>query len=163
MKKVFNLAYRLSGDFHAANDITQETFMRAYRGFEKFEGRSRVFTYLYTITCNVWKNSLRKKGFQTFTSYSLQPGAPEIDPPAKELSPCEELGREERQRIVRECIDSLPPGEKAIIILRDMEGRKYEEIASILGCRPGTVKSRLARARKKLSEKLLPLMEVMDK
>ena len=159
--KVFNLAYRLCGDFHQAHDITQETFMRAYGSFERFEGRSQLFTYLYRIACNVWKNSLRKKSFSSFTSYRLDDR--EIDPPAREPSPYESMRSEDRCRMVQKCLDSLPAKERAIIVLRDIEGRTYEEIASILGCRLGTVKSRLARARKSLSEKVLPFMEVAGK
>ncbi|HNS33171.1 MAG TPA: RNA polymerase sigma factor [bacterium] len=163
MPKVYNLAYRLCGDFHQAKDITQETFLKAYQSFEKFEGRSQMFTYLYRITCNVWKNTLRKKRFKTFTSYSPENSSGEFDPPARDPSPYDEMQRSDRCRIVQKCLDSLPPAEKAIIILRDMEDRSYEEISSILNCRLGTVKSRLARARKSLADRVLPFMEVMEK
>lgn len=163
MKKVFNLAYKLCGDFHQASDITQETFLRAYQNFEKFEGRSQMFTYLYRIACNVWKNSLRKKRVMSWTSYVSGKDAVKIDPPAKDICPCEEIRREDKSKIIQKCLDSLPPKDKAIIVLRDMEDRSYEEIASMLNCRLGTVKSRLARARKSLSEKIMPFMEVMEK
>ena len=162
MKKVFNLSYKLCGDLHQANDITQETFLRAYQSFEKFQGRSQMFTYLYRITCNVWKNSLRKRKFQALTSY-LPDGAKQVDPPSKDISPYEEMKRKDKAMLVRRCLDTLHPKEKAIIVLRDMEDRPYEEIAAILNCRLGTVKSRLARARRKLSLEMMPYMEVLDK
>ncbi|MBN1445352.1 MAG: sigma-70 family RNA polymerase sigma factor [Candidatus Omnitrophica bacterium] len=162
---VFNLAYRLCGNYHQAKDITQETFLRAYQAFDRFEGRSKIFTYLYRITCNVWKNSLRRGKIQNFTSYSAGLNVMQIEdvPEAENVSPEESLRKDAKSRIVNECLSSLAPGDRAIIILRDMEGRPYEEIAGILNCRTGTVKSRLARARQKLSEKILPFREELNK
>lgn len=163
--RVFNVAYRLCGNFHQANDITQETFFRAYRSFNKFEGRSQISTYFYRIACNVWKNTLRKKRIQNFTSYSSGLNVKQIEDVAVMENPshAEEIKRLDRSRIVQECLNSLAPGERAIIVLRDMEGRSYEEIAGILNCRTGTVKSRIARARRKLAEKILPFREELNK
>ncbi len=164
MKRVFNVAYRLCGNFHQAGDITQETFLRAYRSFHRFEGRSKISTYLYRIACNVWKNTLRKKRIQNFTSYSLGLNTEETDIPDPENSSMEEeIRRTEKNRIIQGCINSLSPSDRSIIILRDMEGYSYEEIAGILKCRTGTVKSRLARARQRLSEKLLPFREELNR
>jgi RNA polymerase sigma-70 factor, ECF subfamily len=164
MNRVFNVAYRLCGNFHQAGDITQETFLRAYQSFHSFEGLSKISTYLYRIACNVWKNTLRKKRIQSFTSYFFEKNTERIDVPDSENSSMEEdIRRDEKNRIVQECINTLPPGDKAIIVLRDMEGYSYEEIAVILKCRIGTVKSRLARARNKLSEKILPLREKLER
>jgi RNA polymerase sigma-70 factor (ECF subfamily) len=164
MPRVFNAAYGLCGNFHQACDITQETFLRAYRSFDRFEGRSKISTYLYRIACNVWKNSLRKRKIQNFTSYSFGLNTKEIDVPAPENgSPEEDIRKSNNRKIIMECINSLTPAEKAIIILRDMEGHSYEEISEILRCRAGTVKSRLARARQKLSEKILPFREELTK
>lgn len=162
---VFNVAYRLCGNFHQANDITQETFFRAYRSFHKFEGRSRISTYLYRIACNVWKNSLRRNRIQNFTSYSSGTALKQMEDIAVADNPSrdEEPARVERNRIIRKCLDSLAPADRAIIVLRDMEERSYEEIAAILNCRTGTVKSRLARARQKLSERILPFREELNK
>jgi len=163
--RVFNVAYRLCGNFHQAKDITQETFFRAYRSFHRFEGRSKISTYLYRIACNVWKNSLRRNKIQNFTSYSTGIDAKQIEDIAvtENLSHDEETGKDCRSRIIRECLDSLAPADRAIIVLRDMEERSYEEIAGILNCRTGTVKSRLARARQKLSERILPFREELNR
>lgn len=163
--RVFNVAYRLCGNFHQANDITQETFLRAYQSFHRFEGRSKMSTYLYRIACNVWKNTLRKKKIQNFTSYSSGLNVKQIEDVAvaENVSPYEDIRKDDKSRIIQECMDSLSPGDKAIIVLRDMEERSYEEIAGILRCRTGTVKSRLARARQKLSEKILPFREELNK
>jgi len=163
--RVFNVAYRLCGNYHQASDITQETFFRAYRSFHRFEGRSRISTYLYRIACNVWKNSLRRNRIQNFTSYSSGMDVKQIEDIAVAENPShgEEATRDDRNRIIHECLDSLSPADRAIIILRDMQERSYEEIADILKCRTGTVKSRLARARQKLSGKILPFREVLNK
>ncbi|HOL22252.1 MAG TPA: sigma-70 family RNA polymerase sigma factor [bacterium] len=162
MRRVFNLAYRLCGNHADAGDITQETFLRAYQSFDRFEGRSKVSTYLYRITCNVWKNKTRKRRIQNFTSYTFKLNKYEMEIPVFDDCNVEDnIKREERNKIVQDCINALAPADRVIIILRDMEGRSYEEIASILKCRTGTVKSRLARARQKLSEKILPLQEVL--
>jgi len=164
MDRVFNMAYRLCGNFHQAKDITQETFFRAYQNFHRFEGRSKISTYLYRITCNVWKNTLRKKRIQNFTSYTSGLNDKEIDVPAPEnSSPEENMRRNDRSRIVQKCLNSLSPKDREIIVLRDIEDRSYEEIAEILHCRTGTVKSRLARARQKLAEVILPFREVLNK
>ncbi len=164
MNSVFNLAYRLCGNYHQAKDITQETFLRAYQSFDRFEGRSKIFTYLYRITCNVWKNTLRKKKIQNFTSYTAGLNTRKIEdiPAAENMFPDERTQNDAKNRIVQKCLDSLPAGDRAIIVLRDMEGRSYEEIAGILNCRTGTVKSRLARARQKLAEKILPFREDLN-
>ncbi len=158
--RVYNLAYRLCGNCHQAKDITQEVFLRAFRSYGRFEGRSSVSTYLYRITCNVWKNSLRKKSALNFTSWSADLNAVAMEDFAdRRASPHDKADKSDRQRLVRRCIDALTPGDREIIVLRDMEGRSYEEISVILNCRTGTVKSRLARARRRLLEKMLPLRE----
>ena len=147
-KKVFNLAYRLCGNQEEAKDISQETFVRAYEHFDCFQGGSRVFTYLYRITFNVWKNRLRHwSRHPAFSLHATRPEEPDFDLADPKPSPDQAFELDERAGLVRTCLDALDPTSRLIIILRDMEGKSYEEISRIMKCRLGTVKSRLARAR----------------
>lgn len=161
-KKVFNLAYRLCGNQEEAKDISQETFARAYEHFDCFRGSSHVFTYLYRITFNIWKNRLRHWGrHPAFSIHSPDPEKPDFFPADPKPSPDKAFELDERAGLVRACLESLDPTSRFIIILRDMEGKSYEEISRIMKCRLGTVKSRLARARTDLREQIRPYLERM--
>lgn len=149
--KVYNLAYRLCGNAQQARDLTQETFARAWASFDRFEGRSAVFTYLFRITCNLWKNSLRRPAFHSLTADDGEGERVELEFPDRRPHFLDDLRREEEGERVRRCLMLLAPPERMIVVLRDIEGRSYREIARTLGCLPGTVKSRLARARRKLA------------
>ncbi|MFA7328733.1 MAG: sigma-70 family RNA polymerase sigma factor [Candidatus Ratteibacteria bacterium] len=163
-KKVFNLAYRLCGNQEEAKDISQETFVRAYEHFDRFQGNSRVFTYLYRVTFNVWKNRLRHRSrHPIFSIHSPDPEKPDFSPADSKPTPAQAFELDERAGLVRVCLESLDPTSRLIIILRDMEGRSYEEISRIMKCRLGTVKSRLARARTDLREQIRPYLERMRK
>lgn len=159
-EKVYNLAYRLCGNREEAKDITQETFVRALEHFQSFQGRSSVFTYLYRIAFNVWKNRLRHKSRHPVISMNpVSPERPAFDPPDPAPAPDKTMETEERSLLARQCLDSLEPADRLIIVLRDMEGKSYDEIACTLKCRLGTVKSRLARARESLREKAIPYIK----
>ena len=163
-KKVFNLAYRLCGNQEEAKDISQETFVRAYEHLSSFRNNSRVFTYLYRITFNIWKNRLRHwSRHPSFSLHSADPEEPDISLVDPKPTPCQAFELDERAGLVRECLDSLDPVSRLIIILRDMEGRSYQEISRIMKCRLGTVKSRLARARIDLREQIRPHLERMQR
>jgi RNA polymerase sigma-70 factor, ECF subfamily len=156
-KKVYNLAYRLCGNAEEAKDIAQETFLRTMESHRRFEGRAGIYTYLYRIVFNVWKNRLRHRARHPAISlHSSGPEGLEIDPPDPQPSPADSLEKEERLQLLKRGLASLPDRERFIIVLRDIEGRSYQEIAVILKCRFGTVKSRLARAREQLRINLLP-------
>jgi len=162
--KVFNLAYRLCGNQEEAKDIAQETFVRAFEHLERFRGSCRTFTYLYRITFNVWKNRLRHQSrHPAFSLHSPDPEKPDFSPADPKPSPDQAFALDERAGLVRSCLDSLDPVSRLVIILRDMEGKSYQEIARIMKCRLGTVKSRLARARTDLREKIRPHLERMQK
>lgn len=161
-KKVYNLAYRLCGNSEEAKDIVQETFMKAYENFHRFQGKSQVFTYLYRITFNIWKNRIRYKNRHPI--FSLQHNGPEekaFDPPDPAPPPDKILETEEKSSLVKKCLESLDPAERLIIVMRDIEGKSYEEITRVLNCRLGTVKSRLARARGRLREILSPHLKIL--
>jgi RNA polymerase sigma-70 factor (ECF subfamily) len=159
-KKVYNLAYRLCGNQEEAKDIAQETFLRAFEHFHRFRGRSSVFTYLYRVVFNVWKNRLRYMSRHPVRSLNpVDPEMPAFDPPDIAPAPDKAFATEEKALLVRQCLDFLSPEDRYIIILREMEEKSYDEIARILKCPMGTVRSRLARAREALREKAAPHMK----
>ena len=161
-KKVFNLAYRLCGNQEEAKDISQETFVRAYEHFGSFQGGSRAFTYLYRVTFNIWKNRLRHwSRHPAFSLHSNRPEEPDFDPADPKPAPDLAFELDERAGLVRTCLDSLDPVSRLVIVLRDMEGKSYQEISRIMKCRLGTVKSRLWRARVDLREQVRPRLERM--
>ncbi len=161
--RVFNTAYRFTGDRGLAEDITQEAFFKAYKGLKKFKGKSSFSTWLYRITVNActseWrKSAARKRGNEIpFPgSGGGEPGRP-FDPPAEESDPADAAERKEKSALVQEAIASLEDDFRIVVILRDIEGFSYEEIADILDRPVGTVRSRLHRARGDLKEKLKAL------
>ena len=159
-KKVYNLAYRLCGNHEEAKDIAQETFVRAFEHFRSFRGGSCVFTYLYRIAFNIWKNRLRHRSRHPVLSVNpVNSESPAFDRADPAPGPDKTLETEEITLLARQCLDSLKPADRLIIILRDMEGKSYDEIARTLKCRLGTVRSRLSRARDSLREKAVPQMK----
>jgi RNA polymerase sigma-70 factor (ECF subfamily) len=159
--KLFNLCYRLSGDYQEANDAAQETFMRVYVSLKKFRFESSFSTWLYRIAVNICKNKFKSLAYrQRKKTVSLSnPGSAEDDESPLEIrddscSPIHELEKKERMRAIEQAVNMLPPEQKTVVTLRDIEGFSYEEIVRITGTALGTVKSRLARARLDLRKRL---------
>jgi RNA polymerase sigma-70 factor (ECF subfamily) len=163
---VFNLAYHLTGGNHSdADDLAQTTFIRAFKALKRFEGRSEFRTWLHRITVNLWKNlvrsQVRRKYFQ-HRSLNEPPKegsrglAQEIT--EKRPDPAEQVSHGELSGIIQTAIAKLPPDEREVTVLRDVEGYAYEEIAQLCNIPLGTVKSRLARARRLLREALEPVL-----
>ena len=159
---IFNLAYRMVNQHEDANDLTQEIFVKAYRAIGKFRGGSKFSTWLYALalnTCRSRRQRLNRIGF--FESVSLDDrGDPEDGPVNRDLAdtgdvPHRAAEKKETGEIVGRAIASLPDEFRGIIIMRDMQGLSYEEIAEATGCTVGTVKSRLWRARTKVRDILL--------
>jgi RNA polymerase sigma-70 factor (ECF subfamily) len=164
--KLFNLCYRLSGDYQEANDAAQETFMKVYESLRKFRFESAFSTWLYRIAVNICKNKFRSLAYrQEKKTVSLDnPGLTEDDDSTLEIrddthSPARELEKKERMRAIEEAISMLPPEQKAVVTLHDIEGFSYGEIVQITGTALGTVKSRLARARLDLRKRLRSVMQ----
>jgi RNA polymerase sigma-70 factor (ECF subfamily) len=163
---VFNLAYYLTGGNHAdADDLAQTAFIRAFKALKRFEGRSEFRTWLHRITVNLWKNlvrtQVRHKYFQ-HRSLNEPPreGTRGLDQEITETRPdaAEQVAQGELNNIIQDAIAQLPPDEREVTVLRDVEGYAYEEIAKLCNIPLGTVKSRLARARRLLREALEPVM-----
>lgn len=158
--RVFTVCYRFLGNEHEARDMAQEIFINVYKHLNGFREEAAFFTWLYRITVNSCKNRLksleyryRKKqvslsgSFQTESSESKEM---EDDRPSALAA----LEKKERGEMIQKAIDALPREQKMMIVLRDIEGLAYEEIIKLTGLRLGTVKSKLARARILLREKL---------
>jgi RNA polymerase sigma-70 factor (ECF subfamily) len=159
-KKIYNLAYRYVGDQEEASDLTQEIFAAAYQNLKKFRGDSKFSTWLFQIATNRGKNRfkyLKRRG------YFVNKGQANNDEdrdfqqqsvPDFSTNPETMLAGKQIQKIVQQAIDELEPDHKEIVILRDIEGFSYEEIAQLLDLPEGTTKSRLHRARMVVKEKL---------
>ncbi|NTV51784.1 MAG: RNA polymerase sigma factor [Candidatus Firestonebacteria bacterium] len=163
---VFNLAYYLTGGNHAdADDLAQTTFIRSFKAIKRFEGRSEFRTWLHRITVNLWKNmvrsQVRRKYFQHRSlNEPPQEGMRGLEQEIMEPSPdaAEQVAQNELKKIIQTAITQLPPDEREVTVLRDVEGYAYEEIAKLCKIPLGTVKSRLARARRLLREALEPTL-----
>ena len=164
-RKIYNVAYRMLGDAEAAADVTQETFINAYRHFEGFRGDSSISTWLYRIASNLCKNKLKqRKRRQQFESYSLDETF-EIDddyltPQVSDTSQAPEtiIKRKELGRQIAENLLKLKPEFREMVVLRDLQHLTYEQICEVTGLSLPAVKSRLLRARRQLQKLLLPYL-----
>ena len=143
-------------------DVVQEAFVSALQAIDKFEGKSKLGTWLHRIVVNGCLMKLRKRPRVAHASIDeLLPQFDQSGHHAKSIrrwrrSPDEQMIREECRSLVRECIDRLPDDYRSVLLLRDVEDLSTEETASILGTSPGTVKTRLHRARSALRALLEP-------
>jgi RNA polymerase sigma-70 factor (ECF subfamily) len=164
-QRIFNLVYRLVGDYEDAADLTSETFVRALRGYDRFRGEAQLYTWLYRIAVNLCKNYFRQQQHRSRVhAFSLDapiegeegPGDREIEDVGQEPQRVVEAREMETQ--VQRCLLQLRPDFRSLIVMRDMQGLSYKEIGEILGCPEKAVKSRLFRARGKLRELLEPYL-----
>jgi len=153
-KRMFNISYRMLGDYDEASEAVQDAFVSAYRGIKGFKGKSRFSTWLYAIVVNVSKNRLKQiKARLSREQFSLDDpvdtgdGQIKREPVSSGLSALERLEKRELGLKVQGCINSLEGEFREVIVLRDMQGFSYEEISAMLKIAEGTVKSRLYRAR----------------
>ena len=144
-----------------AEDIVQETFVQAYLKIDTFEGRSRFFTWLYRIAINTAKNHLVSAGRRpAYYDLDLQdPEQYEVFAKLKDLDTPEGLTlSEEIRQTVNKAIYDLPEDLRTAILLREIEGMSYEEIAQTMECPVGTVRSRIFRARESIDKRISPLL-----
>lgn len=137
----YNLALRLSGDANEAEDICQDALLRAVKGLPGFRGDADPSTWVYRIVVNVWKTRNRKAKALPLVDEPVERG-PETPAEARDL--------------IEKALSRMGPEERAVLVLRELDGRSYEEIADALDIPLGTVKSRLARARDVLAALLAP-------
>ncbi|MEA5152613.1 MAG: sigma-70 family RNA polymerase sigma factor [Oscillospiraceae bacterium] len=152
-KNVYNLALRMTGNPEDAADMSQEAFIKAYSSLALFRGDSKFSVWLYRIVSNVCLDHLRRQSRRQTLSLSVEDDEgdeAQIDIPDLSQSPEELLERQLTREAVRRGLDSLPPAQRQILLLREIQGLSYEEISAALNIDEGTVKSRIFRARKKL-------------
>lgn len=158
--RIFNLVYRKLGRYEDARDTAQEVFVRAYRGLAAFKGDSQFFTWLFRIALNTTFTQRRRIGRQhdlvpaSLDAARGDDGDDPADPPDPGEGPPRLAEGSEEARAVREAIDELPEEPRTLIVLKDIEGMRYEEIAEVLEMPVGSVKSKLHRARQALKERL---------
>jgi len=160
--KIVKLIGRYVRDHAEALDIAQETFIKAYRALPRFRGDSAFYTWLYRIAINTAKNHLvaetrrpidQQVDLQDPEQYDMQARLRDVDTPEGLLL------TEEIRHTVEAAIEKLPEELRTAIVLREMEGLSYEEIAQAMDCPVGTVRSRIFRAREAIGNSLQPLLE----
>lgn len=158
---VYNLALRLTGNSTDAEDLAQDSLLRALKALPGFRGDSAASTWIYRITVNTWKNRVRsekRRGFWKTISMAVFSGVDgeEEQRDFKAEEPPIDSGLEtgEKERVVQKALQELDEDSRAVVVLREIEGQSYQEIAAALEIPEGTVKSRLSRAREILKEKL---------
>jgi RNA polymerase sigma-70 factor (ECF subfamily) len=161
-QKITNLISRYIRDPHEVLDVTQEAFIKAYRAMPKFRGDSAFYTWLYRIAINTAKNYLVAQGRRPPSDDVEAEMAEQMDVGTrlKEAgTPENHVLTEEIGTTVQKAIDELPEDLRTAIVLRELEGMSYEEIANAMSCPVGTVRSRIFRAREAIDKKLRPLLK----
>ena len=160
-KNVYNIALRMTGNSEDAADMTQEAFIKAYNSLQSFRGDSKFSVWLYRIVSNVCLDFLRSKNRRPTVSLSVEDDA-QLDVADESQSPELLLDRKLTRDSVRRGLDSLPPDYRQILLLREIQGLSYDEIAQALSLEVGTVKSRIFRARKRLCTFLIDDGNISD-
>ena len=157
-KNVYNLALRMTGDPEDAADMAQDAFIKAYSSLSSFRGDSKFSVWLFRIVSNLCLDFLRSRKRRPTVSLSVENDEGEdmeFEIADESQSPETLLEQKLTREAVRCGLDSLPPEQRQILLLREIQGLSYEEIAQVLALESGTVKSRIFRARKRLSAFLL--------
>ena len=156
-KNVYNIALRMVGDPDDAADMTQETFIKAYRALSGFRGDSKFSSWLYRIASNVCLDFLRSRSRHPQVSLSTvdEDDRATFELPDMRQNPEEQLMKKLGMEAVRRGLEQLPEQQRQILVLRELGGLSYAELAQTLGLEEGTAKSRIFRARKRLCALLL--------
>jgi len=159
--RILALVGRYVSDFAEAQDVTQEAFIKAYRALPSFRGESQFYTWMYRIAVNTAKNYLVSRGRKTPTRdidlddaefFADEAKMKDIDTPDSLLQ------RDQLKKVVFDAIDALPEELRMAVTLRELDGLSYEEIAEVMDCPIGTVRSRIFRAREAIDKKMQPLL-----
>jgi len=159
--RVFNLAYRYTGSYPDAEEITQDVFLKVYKNAVSFRYQSAFSTWLYRITINTAMNYKRKRRIAAESLDQVnEPGSKREEPAAASAQNPEEIyKRKKRQEIIQAALDSLPPNQRAAFVLAKYEGMTYDEISKVLTVSVAAVESLIYRARQGLIVKLRPLVD----
>lgn len=155
--QVYNLCFRVMGNAEDAADMTQETFLKAWRNLESFHGEASFSTWLYRLasnTCLDQLRSIRRRPVQSLTVTDTEGEEQTMDVPDSAPSPEDSLINKEERELLQKAMRALDPQERQILTLRVVNDLSYTEISEVLDLKEGTVKSRLARARDHLRKKL---------
>jgi RNA polymerase sigma-70 factor (ECF subfamily) len=162
-RKIFRLLSRLIRDTAEIEDVAQEAFVKAYRALPNFRGDSAFYTWLYRIAINTAKNYLVSQGRRTPTSTQADVEDAETFDDGDHLrdlnTPDSMLVTKQVAEAVNRAIDRLPEDLRTAIVLRELEGLSYEEIAESMQCPIGTVRSRIFRAREAIALELKPILD----
>jgi RNA polymerase sigma factor RpoE len=163
-RKLGRLLSRFIRDAAEVEDVSQEAFIKAYRALPSFRGDSAFYTWLYRIGINTAKNYLVSQGRRAPTTTEFDNDEAETFEDASQLrdinTPESLLLSKQIGQTVNSAMDALPEELRTAIVLREIEGMSYEEIASIMDCPIGTVRSRIFRAREAVAAKLRPLLDI---
>lgn len=163
-QRLLNFVYRTVGDRERAQDLVQETFVRVYRHLHRFDQNRKFSTWIYTIAGNLAKNELRNRSrnplvlFQTIRKNWEADHRP-LEWEDERSMPDDLFRKRHLREKVEEAVQHLPEHHRIVFVLREIEGRSYEEIAEITGTNLGTVKSRLNRARNNFARIIAPMVD----
>ena len=164
--RAFSMIYNMVRNEQDAWDIAQDGFVKAWRNIRRFRGQSSFFTWLYRILMNISIDALRRKQIESGTEFDDTVRLQEIEPasattPQREREPATRLNDKEIRTRIDAAIARLSPDHRAVIVMRELDGLDYQEIADAMECSIGTVMSRLFYARKKLQTMLKDVYETL--
>ena len=163
-KRLLNFVYRMIGDRERGEDLVQEVFIRVHRHLHRFDQSKKFSTWIYTIASNLAKNELRNRSrsplvlFQTIRKNWEADHRPlQFEDP--HYKPDDMYHKRHLRELVQQSVEQLPKHHRVVFVLRELEGKTYEEIAEITACNLGTVKSRLNRARNRFAQIIGPRLQ----
>lgn len=162
--RLLNFVYRTVGDRERGQDLIQETFVRVYRHLHRFDQTKKFSTWIYTIAGNLAKNELRNRSRNPLILFQAIKKNWDADHRPLEwedsrYKPDDLYRKRHLRELVEKVVQQLPDHHRIVFVLRELEGKTYEEIADITGCNLGTVKSRLNRARNNFARMIAPLLD----
>ena len=151
--RLLNFINRTIGDRERAEDLVQEVFIRVFRHLHRFDQTKKFSTWIYTIASNLTKNELRSRSRNPLVL------RPMLEFEDMRTRPDDLFRRSHLAENVAQCVSRLPEALRDVFVLRELEGKAYQDIAEITGCNVGTVKSRLSRARSSFAQLITPLLD----